>query len=149
MNNTILKSFQFNNHEVLKSLRDEQLKRNLIVAIQDVIKIHQLDHVVDISYAPCLTCLMDYMYVYHYILWKRNNNPKCRDDPDHIKNYKKKLLIQMLEDKNMQIPIESIEDEFGIGLIDEIKKHLINFIDDKKPEPTENEKRKILDYWKC
>lgn len=54
----------------------------------------------------------------------------------------------MLEDKNMQIPIETIEDEFGIGLIDEIKKHLINFIDDKKPEPTENEKRKILSYWK-
>lgn len=134
-------------HEVLKSLRDEQLKRNLIVAIQDVIKIHQLDHVVDISYAPCLTCLMDYNYVSHYILWKRNQ--KSRDDHDHIKNYKMKLLFQMLEDKNMQKHIETIEDDCGVGLIDEIKKHLINFIDDKKHEPTENEKQKILDYWKC
>ena len=135
--------------ERLEKYDNEQHIRNLIVAIQDVNHIHTLEQIIDKSYAPCLVNLRNHRTsVSHYILSKQYNNPKSRDDPDHVKNYKKKLLLKMLNDENMKTHIETIEDEFGVGLIDEIKKHLINFIDDIKPEPTENEKQKILNYWK-
>lgn len=139
-----------NTKQELQKIKDERMVTKLISAIQDVNGIHELERIIDPEYLQCLEDLRCARNIgTHYISWRRNpRNTKTYDDPEPVKNYKRKILIDKINDKNMCEYVKSIERNFGEGLIEEIKKTLMKFIDLNMPEPDEIVRKDVESYWK-
>ncbi len=125
-------------------LQQERYKNKIIVAMQDINGIELLENKIDVSFRKELIDLhSDRLMNCHYIF---NKSPKI-DSPETM-NYKKRMLLAMFENPKLKEIIDDIDDDYNIGFVDAYKKILQIVINPTIKDPTDNDKKKIMKYWK-
>lgn len=129
----------------LGTVTNDRIKDKLILAIQGANGSFTLEPKISGSYRKFLKQLRDERNgIAHYIY---NSDSGGRVDPDELKNYKLKLLVEKLNDATLSEVFNEIDYQFQThGFVDEIKSVVAKEIK-TLPEPSEIDKRYALKYW--
>lgn len=134
--------------ELENNFRIEKLTKNIIVAIQDVNRVHSLEQTIDTNYVDNLIDLRDNRNTLsHYIRYNRKPN----DDKFNIIKYKMQMLLKILNDKETSDIVADIEYNYDDGFFDAIKMELQKTLNlseyQNLQEPSEREKQVINKFW--
>ena len=130
--------------DIIGEMQLERYIDKVIVAIQDVNSYDSLETKIDHNFQKELFDLRsNRIDTCHYILTKQP-----RVDSLELINYKKKMLLAILDDKKFANVSNEIDLDYKSGFINAFKNILNNVINPNLQEPAENEKRKVLRFWK-